>query len=322
MNRMVFLNVTWMERYEGLKGADKQLSGGGSYVDKYGYGHEIYNFKNINNKVYGYAQPGGSNNLERLGAKPKDSFVENVLVVFTAMHKIGGTYVVGWYKNATFYRDLQKSNLKERKFNDVYLGYYVVADAKDVILLPLDKRLSFPKIPRGVKGGLGQSNIWYADSAEMVNFKEEILNSITSYERFKTEENKKRISRQRNVELRKLVEKTAVDIVTSEYIDRGFTVFSVEAENKGWDIEAKHKGILLRIEVKGLSGANLQVELTANEFSKMNEFKENYRLAVVTETLTNPILNVFFYSSEINEWLSENGDILEIEQVISARCSI
>ncbi len=68
MDRIVFLNVTWMERYEGLKGDDRQVSGGGSYVDKYGYGHEIYNFKNINGKVYGYAQPRGANNLERMGA--------------------------------------------------------------------------------------------------------------------------------------------------------------------------------------------------------------------------------------------------------------
>lgn len=108
MNKMVFLNVTWMEKYEGLKGVDKQISGGGSYVDKYRYGHEIFNFKNINNKVYGYAQPRGSNNLVRLGGKPKDFFVKNILSIFTATHKTGGTYVVGRYKNATFYRIYNK----------------------------------------------------------------------------------------------------------------------------------------------------------------------------------------------------------------------
>lgn len=171
LKKVIFLNVAWMERYEGLKGADKEISGGGSYVDQYGYGHEIYNFKKIQNKVYGYAQPRGSNNLVRLGAKPDDIYIKDVLAVFTASHKEGGTYVAGWYKNATFYKDLQESHLEERKFNDIYIGYFVEADAKDTILLPPDERRAFPKIPRGVKGGLGQSNIWYAGSDEMIEFK-------------------------------------------------------------------------------------------------------------------------------------------------------
>lgn len=311
-----------MERYEGLKGADKEISGGGSYVDKYGYGYEIYNFKKIKNKVYGYAQPRGSNNLVRLGAKPDDIYIKDVLAVFTASHKEGGTYVVGWYKNATFYRDLQESHLEERKFNDTYIGYFVEADAKDAILLSPDERRSFPKIPRGVKGGLGQSNIWYADSGEMTEFKKEILKSIDTYEKKRTNEQKRLVSRQRNVELRKEVEIKAVDIVTSEYINRGFKVVSVESENKGWDLEATHNKTFLKIEVKGLSGANLLVELTPNEFQKMNDNKENYRLAVVTEVLANPILTLFFYSNEADGWISERGEILEIEQVISARCSI
>jgi hypothetical protein len=122
------------------------------------------------------------------------------------------------------------------------------------------------------------------------------------------------------------VEKKAVDLVTSEYINRGFNVVSVESENKGWDLEATHNKTLyktlLKIEVKGLSGANLLIELTPNEFQKMNDNKETYRLAVVTEVLTNPILTLFFYSNETDGWISERGETLEIEQVISARCSI
>lgn len=64
------------------------------------------------------------------------------------------------------------------------------------------------------------------------------------------------------------------------------------------------------------------MELTPNEFQKMNDNKESYRLAVVTEVLANPILTLFFYSNEADGWISEIGEILEIEQVISARCSI
>ena len=68
MEKMVFFNTTWMDYYEGKE--DKVYMGG-SYVERNGYGHEIYNFKNIKGKVYGYVQPMGRNNLERLGSKKK-----------------------------------------------------------------------------------------------------------------------------------------------------------------------------------------------------------------------------------------------------------
>ena len=89
MKAMVFLNTAWMERYEGLLGNDKEIHGGGSYVEEYGYGHEIFNFKKIGGKVYGYAQPRGYNNLQRLGASEDDEFIDDVLVIFTATHKNG-----------------------------------------------------------------------------------------------------------------------------------------------------------------------------------------------------------------------------------------
>lgn len=52
---MIFLNTAWMERYGGLLGTDSKISGGGSFVDEHGYGHEIFNFEEIDRKVYGYA---------------------------------------------------------------------------------------------------------------------------------------------------------------------------------------------------------------------------------------------------------------------------
>ena len=95
---------------------------------------------------------------------------------------------------------------------------------------------------------------------------------------------------------------------------------SVESEYLGWDLEAVYKKIKLNIEVKGLAGLEVSVELTPNEFSKMNNNKASYRLCVVTKCLENPVLYVFSYSSERNEWISEDGHILSIDQIISARC--
>lgn len=43
MERMLFCRVGWMEYYQGNLEEDP-IFGGGSHVDRYGYGHEIYNF--------------------------------------------------------------------------------------------------------------------------------------------------------------------------------------------------------------------------------------------------------------------------------------
>jgi hypothetical protein len=320
MKAMIFLNTAWMERYEGLLGNDKEIHGGGSYVEEYGYGHEIFNFKKISGKVYGYAQPSGYNNLQRLGASEDDEFIDDVLVIFTATHKNGGTYIVGWYKNARFFKDYQNTNLSERKFRNEYIGYYAVANADNATLLSIDERFSFPIIPRRVKGGMGQSNVWYADSPEMEDFKKELLRHIERYEKKKSIRRRLPIFRQTDAELRKKIENIAIREVTREYSERGFTVTSVESENLGWDLEAVYKKIKLKIEVKGLAGQEVSVELTPNEFSKMNNNKDSYRLCFVTKCLENPVLYVFSYSSERNEWISEDGHILSIDQIISARC--
>jgi P4 family phage/plasmid primase-like protien len=235
MKAMIFLNTAWMERYEGLLGNDKEIHGGGSYVEEYGYGHEIFNFKKISGKVYGYAQPSGYNNLQRLGASEDDEFIDDVLVIFTATHKNGGTYIVGWYKNARFFKDYQNTNLSERKFRNEYIGYYAVANADNATLLSIDERFSFPIIPRRVKGGMGQSNVWYADSPEMVDFKKEVLRHIERYEKKKSIRRRLPIFRQTDAELRKKIENIAIREVTREYSERGFTVTSVESENLGWD---------------------------------------------------------------------------------------
>jgi len=180
---MVFLNTAWMERYDGPE--EEKARGGGSYVDRYGYGHEMFNFRKINGKVYGYAQPTGRFDLQRLGASSDAESIDDVLVIFTATHKLGGTYIVGWYKNATLYKECQSTRFEERNFNDEHFGYYVVADAGNATLLSADERLSFPQIPRagvkGVKGGMGQSNVWYADSPEMTSFRKGVLEHIEAY---------------------------------------------------------------------------------------------------------------------------------------------
>ena len=77
-----------------------------------------------------------------------------------------------------------------------------------------------------------------------------------------------------------------MDAVDNWYRRQGYDVIRVAAQNLGWDIEAVLKSgskkAILRIEVKGLSGSQVSVELTPNEFTKMQLHADTYKLCVVT----------------------------------------
>lgn len=54
-------------------------------------------------------------------------------------------------------------SLKEQRHNGAD-KYFITAFWDDSVLLPLKKRTLL--IPRAVKGGIGQSNVWYANTPE------------------------------------------------------------------------------------------------------------------------------------------------------------
>lgn len=168
---ILFCNIGWMERYDGIDGDSIQR--GGSYNND-SIGHEVCNFTNANGKIYGYVQPTGRINIEKLGAKKGEEFVDGVTVIWTAGPESGGTAVVGWYTNATVYRELQRISKppKIHKKNGIKV-YRISASASDVRLLPTYEREFM--IPRAVKGGIGQSNIWYADKPESAELVDKVL---------------------------------------------------------------------------------------------------------------------------------------------------
>ena len=121
-------NVGWMEYY-GSENDDDNIVGGGSYVDRENHGFEVCNFAPYENQIYGYVQPprGRSDeniksgtdeyffrskiDINKLGADTNDDFITNVNVIWTATHTERGRVVVGWYKNATVYREYQKFDI-------------------------------------------------------------------------------------------------------------------------------------------------------------------------------------------------------------------
>ena len=318
MQKILFANIGWMKRYRGHGNSDK-IKGGGSYNpdDK----HEAFNFQDVDGHCYGYVQPTKwcRIKIERIDSSclKVDDYLDDVLVVWTATNPIeGGTFIVGWYRHARVYRTFQNgTKLKERNG----YGYNIEALSSDCTLLIEQERTM--RVPRATnalnKGFMGQSNIWYADNEteKVVNFRNLVVDYINNYVKPKSRMPKPDI----NVEAKIVVEKAAISAVTSYYKEQGYKIYSVESENKGWDLEAYKGKSMLRIEVKGLSGSDLSVHITKNEYSQMKSANnDNYRLCVVTNAVSSPRLWTFAYDNGI--WICEQdyGTELLFEEHIAA----
>lgn len=327
--KYLFCNTGWMESYQGNSTAD-QISGGGSYVTEEGTGHEVCNFHSYKGNVYGYVQPSHGQrsagvgiikleNIVNSNASEDDEFVDGVLVIWTAKRPEGGTFVVGWYRNATVFREYQNftSTPALHKKNGIN-GYRIYARSENVRLLPVDERTN--QVPRGKPGSIGQSNVWYGDSAIGRRIALEI-DALSKGNRTARKSTMKRIT---DPEHNAKVEKAAVKLVWNYYEELGYSLTSVEKDNFGWDLEASLNKTKLRIEVKGLSGSIPNVELSPNEFKAWSEEHPMYRLAVVTGALISPELHICRYSREHGSWqVSSHGDAsVDVVEKVAAQVKL
>lgn len=176
MDKMVFFNTAWMDEYKGVTENDKPKHGG-AFIPEKGYGNEIYNFQPYDGKLYGFVEPGYTYrgqkklfriNINKLGASKSEKSISGVLIVWVALNQNhpqnvdqSRTAVVGWYKNATLYRNRQEppEGSKRLLSSGEQAHYFAEADEKCCHLVRADERSCF--IPRG-KDGFGQSNICHA----------------------------------------------------------------------------------------------------------------------------------------------------------------
>jgi hypothetical protein len=129
--------------------------------------------------------------------------------------------------------------------------------------------------------------------------------------------------KQPNTVLRIEVEKAAVKVVWDYFEGQDYELSDCSKDNLGWDLEATLGAQKLLLEVKGLSGSALCIELTPNEFEKMETHKLNWRLCVVTDALTaEPRLAVFSYNVENGLWQDGAKRVLAIEPRMGARCRL
>ena len=319
--RMIYFRVGWMTRYQGMSG--DSISGGGAYVERHGFGHEMYNYRPFRGRLYGYVRPrdeDGTIRLERICFHGTPDELSGVLAVWVARSPAGGSYVVGWYGDATLFRMSQDSPADSgRHIEGEGVRFYVTTRCEDAILLAPDER-TFP-VPQG-SGGMGQSNVWYADKRQHERFRINLLRyvntRVTPTPRPRASD---RTPRQPDPFLRHRVERAAIETVTAHFTGLGYEIDSVERDNQGWDLTAVAGRRELLLEVKGLSGSEIAVELTPNEYSAMTRHRDSYRLCVVTNTSSTPRLSVFAYCSDSGRWEDADGHPLGLREVVSARCS-
>jgi hypothetical protein len=312
--KILFCNIGWMESYQGLSARDK-IVGGGSYVKEEGIGHEVCNFADYRGVMYGYVQPPKSDgqpgegqiNIDRMGAKDLDS-VSGILVIWTATRPEGGTVVVGWYKNATVHRFYQRfgNTPKLHQQNNLH-GYRIEVAAPKVVLLPIDQRTC--TIPRRVKGGMGQSNVWFAAAPESAAIVRKVLALVAGKRSRRPPTQAGKTDPNHNAK----VEKAAISTVRKYYEKNLYVVESVEEDNLGWDLEATLGKVTLRVEVKGLSGSVAIAQLSPNEYVAFANESASYRLAIVNEALSSPHLTVCRYSAERRRWVVDGNDSCEID---------
>ncbi len=173
--KILYCRTGWMKEYKGYVNDDRPINGG-KWNNEH-IGHEIFNFLPHSRKYYGYVKPGkektgespkvGRIHIDKLGAKVNDVSINGVLVVWVAKAPQGrGQYIVGWYKNATVYKELRKvskeaqierrNRSNDRKETKGHIDYNITAS--QATLVPVNDRTYQVK-------GMGHSNIWYGDSA-------------------------------------------------------------------------------------------------------------------------------------------------------------
>lgn len=316
----LFCNVGWMERYEGLGASGDRIQGGGKYVIDNKFGHEVFNFSEFYRTMYGFVQVNGKQiDIDRLGANPRDDSITGVTVIWTATRPTGGTAVIGWYRDATIYRSLQHFTEPALKAARQGIdGYWIKAPASQAKRLTVTGRAL--EIPRQTKGGMGQSNVWYADSSESEELVKQVQMLVEGTNPLA--ESPRRAQSATDQERKARVERAAIRHSCDYFEMLGYAVVSVEKDNVGWDLEASSGRTKLRIEVKGLSGPVFSVQLTPNEYNAFTRQEADYRLAVVTNALENPTLSICRFSGEQGAWLVEGQSSGRIEIKIRQSASV
>lgn len=320
---IIYFNVGWMKRYQGIASDDPTIGGHAYFAkQKHTHGAEAFNFLPTRGAtLQGYRPPGAAEKTDigRLGAAPEEEHIDGVLVVWLAREPgTGRTRIIGWYENARVYRTAQPGSFTLEGSREHYTAEAAAASCR---LLPPVARTFEVKSSRTAPGeGFGQKPTWYGTPKVDAR----VWNYISNYGKLpasaKPRKAKGRPPRNHDPELRRKVERAAVDHAVG-YFKSVYgpmcRVESVESQAKGWDIEVFCGAEPLLVEVKGLLNQELVCELTPNEFANM--MKEGNRSRYVVYVVNNalaaapasPLPSVFEHCGG-DVWRTRDGRELKI----------
>lgn len=284
---VLFARIGYMQYYQGAD-TERPVNGGKHNIEN--IGHEAFNFRREKDGCcYGYVQPPRGTkknndphlNIGRINpAFKKSDCVTDVLVIWVATKPKeygGGQYVVGWYKNATVYREFQPLSKNIRRYPLKDACYNIKCRADDVVLLPPQKRkLSIPRTNSEITS-LGQANIFYllnGKGAPIANLAKEIKNAIVLTKKYNgpnlktkddcVQDGHSQSSYESDPNIRKAIEDYAMWRCKVFYKKKGFHCEDV-SQTESYDVLATNGNCIKWIEVKGTRGSGDGVILTKNE---------------------------------------------------------
>jgi hypothetical protein len=302
-----------MKCYAGPQLGDEKPRGGGKHnIDH--LGHEVFNFRDFEGKLYGVIPP----RIDLLKVDPTASKnttkLDNVTIIFVARYD-DGQRVVGWYKDAVLYREPEDypPHVKEQISDQVitsewgkeavsFKQFRAEAPTAKSVLLPEDIRTSRPTIPR--KGGIGRYSACYpykngkrkdeswieqttcfARTYKGRNLLLERCPSSIEEDRSVKESilaaQERKAGFQSNQKIRRAIEDYAMKRAKLKLEQRGFRDFKNTSKLKSYDYTCYKDGKLYYVEVKGTQTKGDAVILTKNEVAHANENPGNSMIVIV-----------------------------------------
>jgi len=343
-----------MVRYAGPQIGDERPQGGGKHNDKKdNLGHEAFNFRDFNGKLYGFIQP----SLDLLKVDPTASKgvakLDKVTIIFVAPYD-SGQRVVGWYKDAVLNSESQdypsrvseqiKSHLKKTEWSkkaDTFKHFRAEVLTVNAVLLTVDVRLSMPPIPRTEKGGFGEYNAcylykngkpkdasWIKDVTSFVRtYKgrnllqegQDILPSLEEdslVEEVLFAEQERKGNFQSSPAIRKAIENLAMERARAELETREYGNFDNTSKRKSYDYTCSKNGSQYYVEVKGTQTKGDAVILTKNEVEHANNNPGNSIMVIVHDINVKDSVPPIAEGGEaivLEHWKVEQEDLIALQ---------
>ena len=125
-------------------------------------------------------------NIEGCSACKNEPCVDDILIVWCATRIEGDITVVGWYKNATVFRELQEWTMVYEDGSEEDRCYNVIAETRNCTLLPVGERnrhiWSVPSARYTKSFGFGQAMVWYPTEDTAKAYLEKLIYNIENYD--------------------------------------------------------------------------------------------------------------------------------------------